>query len=319
VAYDYDPDLLPLIAYVPELDIADLGAARALLDSMRVARPAFVLPDSVVLGKRRVPGRAGDPDVDVWVFSPRARTGLAPGLLYLHGGGFVLGDAEGEALTPAQAAEQVGAVVVSVEYRLAPESPFPAAVEDCCAVLRWMAENAGELGIDPLRIAIGGQSAGAGLAAGVALLSRDRGGPRLCMQLLEIPVLDDRLDTPSMKTYTDTLLWNLPNAVKSWEYYLGPARDGLETSPYAAPARAGDLAGLPRAFVSVCEFDPLRDEGLQYAQRLVQAGVATELHLYPGTFHGSSGVAPQAATSLRMKRDWLDALRRGTAAVPTSS
>ncbi|WP_235490405.1 alpha/beta hydrolase fold domain-containing protein, partial [Frankia sp. AvcI1] len=162
--------------------------------------------------------------------------------------------------------------------------------------LLWLAREARpNLGVDPARIAVAGGSAGACLAAALTLLSRDRGGPALCFQFLTAPKLDDRLDTVSMRTFTDTPMWNSGKVALTWRYYLahrvggadragGPAAD---VPPYAAPARAADLSGLPPAFVSVCEFDPLRDEGLAYAQRLVQAGVPTELHLYPGTFHGS--------------------------------
>jgi acetyl esterase/lipase len=200
---------------------------------------------------------------------------------------------------------------VSVEYRLAPEHPFPAGIEDCYAALCWTAQHAAELAADPARLAIAGQSAGGGLAAGTALLARDRGFPALCFQLLEIPELDDRLDTPSMLAFDDTPLWNRPNAVQSWRHYLGPTHTG-EPSPYAAPARAKDLAGLPPAYVSTMEFDPLRDEGILYALRLMQAGVSVELHSYPGTFHGS-GLLPSAEVSKRGAREVLDALRRALA------
>jgi acetyl esterase len=234
--------------------------------------------------------------------------------VYMHGGGFIVGDAEGDKVRPAQIASEIGAVVVSVDYRLAPEHPFPAAVEDCYAALRWTAENAAGLGIDPDRIGIGGLSAGAGLAAGTALLARDRGGPALCFQMLDIPELDHRLETPSMQQLTDAPLWNLPNAMESWRHYLGASKDGGPVSPYASPAIAEDLSGLPPAYVSVCEFDPLRDEGMAYAQRLVQHRVPTELHLFPGTFHGSGGLVPMAGVSRRMRAELIEATRRGLSA-----
>jgi acetyl esterase/lipase len=210
-----------------------------------------------------------------------------------------------------QVAADLDAVVVSVDYRLAPEHPFPAGIEDCYAALCWTAGQASALGIDPARIALAGQSAGGGLAAGTALMARDRGYPAPCFQLLEIPELDDRLDTPSMLAFQDTPLWNRPNAEWSWRHYLGPGHVG-EPSPYAAPARAKDLAGLPPAYVSTMEFDPLRDEGILYALKLMQAGVPVELHSYPGTFHGS-GLLPGAAVSKRSAREALDALRRALA------
>jgi acetyl esterase/lipase len=202
----------------------------------------------------------------------------------------------------------IDAVVVSVEYRLAPEHPFPAGIDDCYAGLSWMAESAEELALDPARIAIAGQSAGGGLAAGTALMARDRGGPALCFQLLEIPELDDRLETPSMRAFTDTPLWNHPNAIWSWRHYLGPDHEG-EVSPYAAPARAVDLSGLPPAYVSTMEFDPLRDEGILYALGMLQAGVSVELHSYAGTFHGS-GLLPHADASVRNLEEVVHLLKR---------
>jgi acetyl esterase len=159
---------------------------------------------------------------------------------------------------------------------------------------------------------VGGESAGGGLAAAGALLARDRGGPALCLQYLAVPELDDRLETPSMRAFIDTPVWNRPIAEISWNHHLGGEnrRGGQDVSPYAAPAHAGGLAGLPPALVTVAEFDPLRDEGLAYAQRLVHSGVPTELHLYPGTFHGS-GMIGDAAISKRMLADVHDGLRRG--------
>ena len=196
--------------------------------------------------------------------------------------------------------------MVSVDYRLAPENPYPAGIEDCYAALAWTAANAAELGIDRARLGIGGASAGGGLSAGLALLARDRGGPAICFQYLGIAELDDRLETPSMTKFVDSPVWNRPGAVVSWDSYLG----GRPADQYAAPARAEDLSGLPPAYVDVCEFDPLRDEDLIYAHRLIQAGVPTEVHHYPGTFHGS-GMVETAAVSRRMAAEMLDALRRG--------
>jgi len=314
VTYAYDPELAPIVAVLPPLDISDIPAARAGMAAMREQLPPFEKPAAITIEKRTVAGPAGDPDIELTIFRPLQQAPDAPALYWIHGGGFVLGDVDSDLVTPAQVADELGAVVVSVEYRLAPEHPFPAPVEDCYAGLAWTAAHAGELGFDPGKLAVGGLSAGGGLAAAVALLARDRGGPALCFQLLDIPEVDDRLATPSMKQFTDTPLWNHPNAILSWEAYLGPGHDG-GTSPYAAPARATDLSGLPPAYVVTCEFDPLRDEGIEYAQRLIQAGVATELHHYPGTFHGSSGAGAGTAISARMVSDRLAALARAYAAL----
>jgi acetyl esterase/lipase len=312
MTYAYDSELAAVVALLPQLDITDIPAARAQMLAMREQLPPFVTPDTITIQKQTVPGPAGDPDVEIAIFRPATPATGRPALYWIHGGGFVLGDVDGDLVTPAQVADELGAIVVSVEYRLAPEHPFPAPVEDCYAGLVWMSAHASDLGFDPRKLAIGGLSAGGGLAAAVALLARDRGGPSLCFQVLDIPELDDRLSTPSMKQFTDTPLWNHRNAILSWEAYLGTDRG--ETSPYAAPARATDLSGLPPAYVVTCEFDPLRDEGIEYALRLMQAGVPTELHHYPGTFHGSSGAGADTSISARMVSERLAALGRAYAA-----
>ena len=180
----------------------------------------------------------------------------------IHGGGFVIGSVEAEHAGAALTAIDTGAVVVSVDYRLAPEHPYPAGLHDCYAALSYLHAEADALGVDPARVALSGASAGGGLAAATALLARDRGGPAICFQLLPIPELDDRLETPSMGTFVDSPLWNRPLAVQSWQAYLGPLYGSADVPAYAAPARADDLAGLPPAYISTAENDPLRDEGI---------------------------------------------------------
>lgn len=312
MTYRYDPELAPIVEVLPRLDITDIGAARTMMAMMAEQLPAFVAPDSLAVETRQVPGPEGAPDLELQILRPKNAPGPLPALYWMHGGGFVMGDAKMDLAALAPIAEGLRAVVISVDYRLAPEHPFPAPVEDCYAGLLWTAAHADELGIDPARLAVGGQSAGGGLAAAVALLARDRKGPSLCFQLLDIPEIDDSLTTRSVQTYVDTPLWDHGNAVISWQAYLGEDHQG-EVSPYAAPARATDLQGLPPAYVATCEFDPLRDEGLQYAQRLVQAGIPTEMHLYPGTFHGASGVGVGTAIAGRMNADLAAALGRAFA------
>ncbi len=202
-----------------------------------------------------------------------------------------------------------GVVVVSVDYRLAPEHPFPAGVEDCYAGLVWVHANASDLGVDPARIAVMGGSAGGALAAAVALMARDRGGPPICFQALQIPVTDDRLTTWSAQNFRDTPMFNRPGAEHMWENYLGAGYEGRETSPYAAPNRAADLSGLPPAYVQTMDLDPLRDEGIEYAYRLMTAGVSVELHAYPGTFHGS-GLATNASVSKRSAKEMIDVIAK---------
>jgi acetyl esterase/lipase len=189
----------------------------------------------------------------------------------------------------------------------------PGGLEDVYAGLVWTAAHAGELGADAQRVAIQGTSAGGGLCAALALLARDRGGPHIAFQFLSVPELDDRLTTPSMTAFTDTPLWSRPRAVVSWDCYLGPGRAGSDdVSIYAAPARATDLAGLPPAYVAVMHFDPLRDEGIAYALTMLSAGVSVELHLFPGTFHGSM-LIEHAAISRREQAETIAVLRQALA------
>ncbi|MGC4941681.1 alpha/beta hydrolase [Kribbella sp. DT2] len=198
--------------------------------------------------------------------------------------------------------------MISVAYRLAPENPFPAAFDDAYAVLHWTAEHAAELGIDPGRIAVGGHSAGAGIAAGVALRARDEQGPAIRFQLLNQPSLDDRQETWSAQNFTDTPWFNRARATSAWGHYL----DGTPATPYAAPARATDLSGLPPAYVASAEFCPNRDEDLAYALRLLRSGVSVELHQWPGTFHGSHAIL-SAEVSQRQIAELGDVVRRALA------
>ena len=307
---DYDPDFLE---FLPELPTVQDFSTLEKIQQMREMRADMIVAppdrDDVQRTDRKVPGHPGEPEVGIRVYSPRsASKAPRPGILEIHGGGFILGNVEMMDPWCQMVSAEVDAVVVSVEYRLAPEHPFPAGLRDCHAALTWLAEHAQELGVDPQRIAIAGQSAGGGLAAGTALFARDEGGPAICFQLLEIPELDDRLDTPSMLAFQDTPYWNRPNAVWSWKYYLGPDHRG-EPSIYAAPARAKDLTGLPPAYVSTMEFDPLRDEGIRYAMAMLEAGVSVELHSYAGTFHGSAFLAT-AEPSRRNMEEVLAILRQ---------
>jgi acetyl esterase len=307
MTYAIDPELAAAIPMLPPADLTDLPGVRAGLAEALATWPA---PDTTGVGIEDllVPGGAGDPDVPVRVYRPERVA--APAAIYnVHGGGFVLGSVDMDHALCVTLARELGVLVVSVEYRLAPETPYPGPLEDVYAGLVWMAKHADELGIDPHRIAVHGLSAGGGLCAGLTLLARDRGGPHIAFQFLAVPELDDRLATPSMTAYTDTPLWNRSNAVISWDAYLGTGVPGGDEVPaYAAPARAGDLTGLPPAYVSVMHFDPLRDEGIAYAQALLTAGVTVELHLFPGTFHGSS-LFEHAALTRRERAEEVAVLR----------
>ena len=296
-----DPELEAFIPLFPRDDLTDPVTARKTLAGLAAAAPA---PDTtgMEIEDRTVPA---DPDVPVRIYRPHRPHGA---IVWLHGGGFVMGDLDTEHPWAVRVAGGSGAVVVSVGYRRAPEHRFPAALDDAYGVLTWVAGHAAELGIDPGRIAVGGHAAGAGLAAAVALRARDQQGPPIRFQLLSQPELDDRQQTWSARNFTGTPFMTRAKVTASWRHYLGSAA----ASPYAAPARAGDLSGLPPAYIATAEFDPNRDEAIGYAQRLLQAGVPVELHQWPGTFHGSQAIL-SAEVSRRQIAELGTALRRALA------
>ena len=307
-----DPELAAVLDFMPVIELHDPVLARAefekMLEAMRAPLPEA---DALDIEDGLVPGWQGDPDVAVRVYRPKATPAgaLRPGILHIHGGGFIIGSVEAEHAGAVLMAVDAGAVLVSVEYRLAPEHPYPAGLHDCYAALTYLHAEASSLGVDTSRVAVVGTSAGGGLAAATALLARDLGGPPLCFQMLHIPELDDRLETASMQTFVDSPLWNRPLAVQSWKAYLGDFAGTDEIPVYAAPARATDLRGLPPAYVSTAENDPLRDEGIAYALAMLRAGVSVELHQFPGTFHGSALVT-RASVSKRASREAAIVLRR---------
>lgn len=308
-----DPELAASITMLPEGDFSDLTTARSTLNDMVDTMLSSLSFDGVRLQKLAIPGLNDDPDVAVRFFTPEYVEGPLPVLLWIHGGGFAVGTAASCDPYCIDVVRELGFAVASVDYRLAPETPFPGPLHDCYAALTYIHAHANELGIDPARIAVGGQSAGGGLAAGATLKARDEGVVPVAFQLLEIPVLDDRLHTVSMTEFVDTPLWNRPSAILSWQYYLGETYSGPadpNVSVYAAPSRATDLSDLPPTYLCTMELDPLRDEGIEYALRLLQAGVSVELHSFPGTFHGS-GMVATAEVSRRCAAESLSALKRG--------
>ncbi|MGW2208837.1 alpha/beta hydrolase [Streptomyces sp. NPDC001781] len=262
---------------------------------------------------REVPGPPGAPDVSLYLCRP-AGSGPGAGLpviYYVHGGGMILGtNRAGVDAALSLALDLGGAVVVSVEYRLAPEHPHPAPVEDVYAGLLWTAEHARELGGDPERVVLAGASAGGGLAAAAALMLRDRGGPRVLGQLLRYPMLDDRNDSPSGHQMAGIDVWDRTSNETGWNALLGERRGTPDVSPYAAPARAVDLAGLPPAFLDVGSAETFRDEVVEYASRIWRGGGVAELHVWPGGFHGFDAFAPGAAVSKAARAAQLDWLER---------
>ncbi len=281
-----EPGIQRALALLPAFDYADPPAVRRKMDRFMRLSAAAGLWSAADDAVEVIDCRAGAAqDVPVRLYIPRDRQVPSPAILYLHGGAFVIGHLDFEHPRCLEMARETGSVVVAADYRLAPENPFPAGIEDCYTAFSWILGRAEELGIDSGRVAVAGASAGGALAAAVALMARDRGEPAPAFQLLLYPVIDNRLETASMAAFVDTPGWNRRNSEHMWRHYVGDLPK--EACPaYAAPGRCGDLRGLPPAYVMTVGLDALRDEGLQYAQRLIEAGVPTELHHYPETFHG---------------------------------
>ncbi|MGE0388061.1 MAG: alpha/beta hydrolase [Gammaproteobacteria bacterium] len=306
-----DPELLPALDAMPPMDLAveTLPARRAaMIEAMRAAPVPQV--DGVERSEHRAPGPAGAPEVPVFVYAPAAAKRPLPALLHIHGGGYVLGTASMYDPRYALLAAEVGCLVASVDYRLAPETRFPGAVEDCYAALKWLRTNAAALGADPDRIAIAGESAGGGLAAGLGLLVRDRAEVRLALQVLHYPMIDDRTCVAAdQNPVAGEFVWTRAANRFGWEALLGhaPGIDGV--SPYAAAARATDLRGLPPTYLSTSTLDLFVDENLDYARRLMRAGVPTEMHVYPGAYHGFT-MSATARVSRQYQRDYHQALAR---------
>jgi acetyl esterase len=268
----------------PDFSTLEAPAVRELFDNMALAPAGGPEPVDRV-EDRTIPGPAGD--IPVRVYAPDSN-GPLPLLAFFHGGGFVIGSIETHDGTCRSLANGAGCCVVSVDYRLAPEHPFPAAPEDCYAVTCWLSEHGAELGGDPTRLAVAGDSAGGNLAAVVALLCRDRGGPQLAHQLLVYPVIDHAFDTASYAENAEGYMLTTEMMKWFWEQYLEGPEAGRD--PLASPIQADSHADLAPASVLTAEFDPLRDEGEAYAARLIAAGVPTKLVRYNGLFHGFFGM-----------------------------
>jgi acetyl esterase len=304
-----DPQVLQLrarraAAQVPPLYTLSLEQARA--EDLKAIQEAAADPEPVAgVVDRDIPGPGGD--LRIRIYRP-AGDGPLPALVYFFGGGWTLGTIDTSDGICRSLTNAAGCATVSVGYRLAPEHKFPAAVEDCHAALRWVAGNAADLGLRADRLAVGGDSAGGNLAAAVTLLARERGGPALVHQLLVYPNTDYASDTPSLHENTDPLLFNRTSVDWYWGHYLAAPEDGAH--PLASPLRAPSLAGLPPATVLTAEYDPLRDQAEQYAERLRQAGVPVELTRYPGMVHGffaMSGVLDAAGRAIAHAADRLRA------------
>lgn len=290
-----DPEVGAVLDAVPGLDLNDIPRAREERAVLAAQARALWQPSGLVTCKDgSVPGLPGEPDVAVRVHRPVVG-GSDAALLWVHGGGHVLGTASQDDPLMDEIVALTGCTAVSVDWRRAPEHVYPAALHDCYAVLAWLARTS-------RRLVVGGASSGGGLAAGLALMARDRGEYDVAAQVLIYPMLDDRMSTASSRFVTDARVWNDVSNRLAWKAYLGGmAPDSVPA--YAAPSRATELGGLPWTWLATAELDLFCDEDIDYAHRLMSAGVSTELHVYRGAVHGFDLFAPEAAVTRRFLRD----------------
>lgn len=300
-----DPELLPQLEMIPNFDLNPDFLAMA-----RMALGQAPAPENLPITPVRKVIEGPDGPIEIYWFDPAPGATNRPALLHVHGGGMVIGSARLMADGPSALAASTGIPVASVEYRLAPDTPFPGPQEDCYAALRWLVGAAGELGIDPARIGVTGESAGGGLAAAVALMARDRGDVRIAAQILVYPMIDHRVggaDDPWRNRHTGEFIWTRGSNQFGWESLRGGYGVDDERKGWFSPSRADDLAGLPPTWIGVGTLDLFFDEDLDYARRLVDAGVPVELHVYPGAFHGFD-----RAAEARVTKDFRRDLHAGT-------
>jgi len=281
--------------------ISDIEQRRAVVGQLLVAPE---LDQNVTMEDRMIPGPAGEQKIRIYQAKNSVKP--APALVYIHGGGMILGSIEGEAASAQMYCAQTGATVISVDYRKAPEFPYPCGPEDCYSAAMWVFDNATALGIDTKNIGIYGGSAGGGLVLAVALMARDRNSMSFKYMLPIYPMIDDRNETSSTHEVTEIGIWDRAGNIEAWNWYLG----GKSADGYAAPARATDLSGLPPAFIDVGELDAFRDEDTEFALRLLKSGVACEFRIYPGAYHASEIFAPEADLSKRIVAGRVDAIKR---------
>jgi acetyl esterase/lipase len=291
-----DPELASMLRRVPDspIDWNNIAARRATKQQIAEALSLMPINPSILVEDHWIHDSRTGTDIGIRVYRPNKVLESRPGIYVIHGGGMVLGGLVSEELNCRHWVEDLGCVVVSVDYRLAPETQYPGPLEDCYKGLQWMTENARLVGIDSSRIGLYGTSAGGGLAAAVALMARDCGDPSVIFMLLNAPMLDNRLITPSTQQFADAPIWSRNDNLHGWQAYLGSLEESGALNSYAVPARAVRLDHLPSTFISVGSVEIFRDEDVDFATRLMEAGVSVELQVWPGVFHGAEQFADAA-------------------------
>jgi acetyl esterase/lipase len=313
----FHPDLYPVARFLPrsvhpELIVRLLRLRERLRRSPKILQVPRV--DGMTVHDALVPALDGGHSIRVRVYRPAPLSNPVPAMLWIHGGGFVMGDSEIDQDNNIALVREAGIAVAAVNYRLAPRHPFPVPIEDCYAAMRWLHAESKTLGVLPGRIAVGGSSAGGGLAAGVALMAHDRGGIPIAFQLLIYPMLDDRTVLRTDIDLSGVRLWNDKCNRFGWSSYLTMPPGSPDVHPYAAPARRENLSGLPSTWIGVGSFDLFHDEDQLYAKRLAASGVACELRIVAGAYHGFDLFSPKAEVVARFRQSYLNALKRALVA-----
>jgi len=313
-----DPELRAALAKFNKA-VPPGGLDRLTVDMLPMARASAerraqpLLPEPVP-EERVVPGIQGSPDVHIYLLGPKSGE-VRPAILYIHGGGFILGSAKGSLVNAQKISLKHNCLVVSVEYRLAPDAPFPGSLNDNYAALKWLHDHADELGVDRARIAVMGESSGGGHAAMLAIAARDRGEIPIKEEILVYPMLDDRTGSAAIQPWTGQFVWTAKINRLGWSSLLGVPAGSASVPAGAVPSREKNLKGLPPTFIAVGAIDLFANEDIQYAQRLMNQGIATELYVAPGAFHGFDGMAPNSAIATHFTAAIDDAINRAFAEV----